>query len=46
MMVQITMPREIIITETYFEMVYFFFKMMIPIIMLAISDPWKQEIVK
>lgn len=41
MIVQMTIPKEIIITEIYLDKVYFFFKMMIPIIMLAIRDPWK-----
>lgn len=37
--VQATMPVVIINTETYLERVYFFFKIIIPIIILAIREP-------
>jgi hypothetical protein len=37
--VQIEMPSVIMKTERYFDTVYFFFRISIPIIIFAISDP-------
>lgn len=37
--VQIIIPNVIITTEKYLEIVYFFFSIQIPIIMLAIKEP-------
>jgi len=42
MMVQITIPKVIMKTDKYFEKVYFFLRMMIPMIIFAIKDPWNR----
>lgn len=41
--VQIIMPPVIINTDRYFEKSYRFFKMMMPMIMLAISEPCNEQ---